>query len=125
MRRYSALVLVLAWMATCVYWVVPETHNGFLFVVTMTIITGIWLSYAIGTNGIILNNRIVKYLSGISMEIYLSHMMSFRAVQFLHIDKYVENIYIVFWVTCLLTLCVAIVFSHVVKYLILPKFSNK
>ena len=57
------------------------------------------------------------------MEFYLCHMMCFRAVQFLHIDNYINNIYVVYWITCVLTLSVAIVFSHVVKYMFLPKVS--
>ena len=119
-KNHSMFALTVAWLSTCIYWFLPETHDGFLFVVTMTIITGIWLCYAIGTSGIVLNNRVVRYLSGISMEIYLCHMMSFRAVQFLHIDNFINNIYIVYWLTCALTLFVAIAFSHIVKYKFLP-----
>lgn len=105
---------------TCVYWFIPITHKGFLFVVVMSLITVAWLCYAMGSNGKILNNKIVRYIGGISMEIYLCHMMCFRAVQFLHLDNYIGNIYVVYWITCVLTLAVAIVFSHTCKYIVLP-----
>ena len=105
---------------TCIYWFVPATHKGFLFVIVMSLITASWLCYAIGTEGVVLNNRIVRYLSGISMEIYLCHMMSFRAVEILHVDNYIGNIYAVYWIISFLTLAVAICFSHVVKYYGLP-----
>ena len=108
---------------TCIYWFVPATHKGILFVIIMSLTMAVWLCYAIGSNGKVLNNKVVGYLSGISMEIYLCHMMCFRAVQFLHIDIYISNIYVVYWITCVLTLGVAIVFSHVIKYLFIPKVS--
>ena len=113
----------MAWGLVFVYWFVPLTHKGFLFVIVMSLVTVLWLCYAIGTSGKILNNRVVKYLSGISMEIYLCHMMCFRAVQFLHIENYINNIYVVYWTTCVLTIVIAVVFCHVVKYMVLPKIS--
>ena len=122
-RKYRWPVLAFCIALTCVYWFVPATHKGFPFVILMTMITGAWLCYAIGTSGVILNNKVVKYLSGISMEIYLCHMMCFRAVQYLHLDGFINNIYLVYWITSILTLAVAIIFSHVVKYIFLPKVS--
>lgn len=122
-NRFKWPFLVLCIGLTCVYWFVAATHEGFLFVVVMSLITGAWLCYAMGSNGKVLSNKVVKYLSGISMEIYLCHMMCLRAVQALHIDNYISNIYVVYWITCVLTLGVAILFSHVVKYMFLPKVS--
>lgn len=119
-KSHSILSLAVAWLMTCVYWFVPESQSGFAFVITMTVVTASWLCYAIGTSGVVLNNKIVKYLSGISMEIYLCHMMSFRAVQFLHIENYVDNVYIIYWIVSSLTLAVAVAFSHVVKFYVLP-----
>lgn len=119
--KYRWPFLILCIGLTCIYWFIPSTHKGFLFVIVMTSITSAWLCYAIGSNGKVLNNKVVKYISGISMEIYLCHMMCFRAVQFLHIDNFISNIYLVYWITCILTLGMAIVFSHVVKFIILPK----
>ena len=40
-----------------------------------------WLMYAISVKSRILNNRCTKYLSGISMELYLSHMIAFRVIE--------------------------------------------
>lgn len=40
-----------------------------------------WLCYAIGTDSIILNNKIMKYLGGISLELYLAQMLLFRVVE--------------------------------------------
>ena len=40
-----------------------------------------WLCYAIGTDSRILNNKIMKYLGGISLELYLAQMLLFRVVE--------------------------------------------
>jgi len=40
-----------------------------------------WLAYAISVESKFLNNRVMRYLSGISLEMYLAHMVIFRAVE--------------------------------------------
>lgn len=40
-----------------------------------------WLCYAIGVNSKILSNKVMKYLSGISLELYLAQMLLFRVVE--------------------------------------------
>ena len=76
--------------------------------------------YAIGTEEKVLNNRFTKYLSGISMEVYLCHMMAFRGIEILHLSNYIKQSDLLYWVTCFLTVGVAIVFSHIAKYQVLP-----
>ena len=82
---------------------------------------GSWLVYAIGSHSSILHNRIIDYISGISMEIYLCHMMSFRGVSMLHLSRYIQQADILYCLTCLITVVVAIAFSHIVKYKVLPR----
>ena len=48
-----------------------------LFVLSDLLVFAVWLMYDIGSKDIVLNNKVAKYLSGISMEIYLCHMMFF------------------------------------------------
>lgn len=81
--------------------------------------------YAIGSKDIVLNNKVAKYLSGISMEIYLCHMMFFRVASMLHLDKFIHNNDMLYVATCFATLFGAICFSHVVKYYVLPFLENK
>lgn len=87
-----------------------------LFILPDLIVFAAWLIYAIGSKDIVLNNRAAKYLSGISMEIYLCHMMFFRIVSMLHLDKFIHNNDILYVATCFATLFGAISFSHVIKY---------
>ena len=117
----KSLLLLLCIAITIFYWMssgIKYTYGG---VVIKSCTMGGWLIFAIVSQTKVLHNKVIDYLSGISMEIYLSHMMSFRTVQFLHISNYFHNIHIVYLVTCLLTLALAITFSHVIKYLVLPK----
>ena len=67
-----------------------------------------------------LSNRIVKYLSGISMEIYFSHMVMFRLSEKLGIDHITRNSDVNYVVTTILTLGMTICFCHVVKCKVLP-----
>ena len=74
---------------------------------------------------IVLNNKVAKYQSGISMEIYLCHMMFFRVASMLHLDKFIHNNDMLYVATCIATLIGAICFSHVIKYYVFKRIENK
>lgn len=78
------------------------------------------LVYAIGTHGIVLNNRMVKYLSSISMEIYLCHMVCFRVIEKLGLTRHFSNEMMKYAITSILVIVMAVVFSHVMKFYFLP-----
>lgn len=40
-----------------------------------------WIMYAISVESKILSNKVMKYLSGISLELYLAQMVIFRIVE--------------------------------------------
>lgn len=84
-----------------------------------------WLSYAIicageGTarKSYLLENRITGFISSISMEIYLSHMVIFRVVEKLGINQIVGSGWIQYVVTDVIVILGVILFSVVVKNLI-------
>ena len=79
------------------------------------------LLYAISfTNYPILDNAITKKISNLSMEIYLSHMLVFRALEMLHLTHRIQN-YTLNYITILTTVFIgAFCFSYVVKYYVLP-----
>lgn len=118
-RRFRWLMLGACWLAVVIFWL--SHFGGFWFVLAMSVLCGLWLCYAIGSEGFVLNNRVTHYVSNISMEVYLCHMMAFRGVELLHLSNYIQQPDILYWLTCLFTLAVAIVFSHIAKYKILPK----
>lgn len=96
-----------------------------LFILPDLLVFAAWLTYAIGSKDIVLNNGGAKYLSGISMEIYLCHMMFFRVVSMLHLDKFIHNNDMLYVATCFATLIGAICFSHVIKYYVFKRIENK
>ena len=96
-----------------------------LFVLTDLAVFTAWLMYAIGSKDKILNNRVAKYMSGISMEIYLCHMMFYRVASMMQLDKFIEQCDVLYAMTCIATLIGAVCFSHIVKYLVFPFVEKK
>lgn len=95
-----------------------------LFILPDLLVIAAWLMYAIGSKDIVLNNRVAKYLSGISMEIYLCHMMFFRVANMLHQDKFIHNNDMLYVATCIATFIGPICFSHVIKYYVFDSLKN-
>ena len=60
-------------------------------------------------------NKIIDFLSGISMEIYLCHMVMFRVVERLHLENYISDSNLNYVVTSVLTICLAICFAYCVQ----------
>ena len=78
----------------------------------------LWLIYAIVENSekkSFLSNSVMTFMSGISMEIYLCHMMFFRFVEILHLEKFFTNENALYFTTLTLVLSSAIVFSVIWK----------
>ncbi len=69
----------------------------------------------------ILNNRVVRFLSEISMEIYLCHMLFYRVTEYLHLNNYVTEKDLLFVLTFVLTILGAIVFSWCWKRFVEPR----
>ena len=68
--------------------------------------------------GGVLENRVTKFFSGISMEIYLSHMVIFRVVEKLKINRILGNGWLQYIVTSVLVIVGATVFAVVMQKII-------
>lgn len=82
-----------------------------------------WLSYAVICGGCmqksyILENRITKFISGISMEIYLSHMVVFRVVEKLGLNRMFGTGWVQYAVTVILVFVGTVIFSAVMQKVI-------
>ena len=66
----------------------------------------------------LLENKVTRFISGISMEIYLSHMVIFRVVEKLSLNQIIGNGWIQYIVTVLIVLCGTILFATVMHKLI-------
>ena len=88
------------------------------------LISGCWLSYAIICAGstkeksYLLENKVTKFISGISMEIYLSHMVIFRVVEKLGMNQIIGSGWIQYIVTVLIVFFGTILFAAVMQRLI-------
>lgn len=85
--------------------------------------------YAISVNSkfTILDNKVFKFIAGISMEIYLSHMVIFRVVEKLGLTHKFGKGALQYAVTTILVLAGSIVFAFVLKKIIeiVGKFLSK
>lgn len=109
-------------LSACLLMMVARFIIGFgqFFYLADLVVFSVLLMYAIGSKDKVLNNRVVKYLSGVSMEVYLCHMMFYRVVSMLHLERFCANHDLLYVMTCLATLAGAICFSHIVKYYVFP-----
>ncbi len=80
-NKYKDIVLVVVWITTIAYLIRPNDLNKNVLNMWLLVIFLLWLIYAIGTEGKILNNKVTVFISSISMEIYLCHMVIFRVVE--------------------------------------------
>lgn len=77
------------------------------------------LIYAIIKRGGILENKVTKFFSGISMEIYLSHMVIFRVAEKLKLNQILGNGWLQYIVTSILVIAGATVFAVVMQRIII------
>ena len=86
----------------------------------------LWLSYAIGAKSRILSCRPMRFLSGISMEMYLAQMIIFRLVEKLHL-LYLFGGWISYIFAFILTSAVLIIFVQCYKLAVnlIGKFIKK
>ena len=77
--------------------------------------------FSITDSGKLGENKLIKQLSSISFEVYLSHMMIYRVLEKLKINHMFGLNAISYSVTAVLTLAGAIAFSYIAK-VVLEKF---
>lgn len=73
---------------------------------------------AILKQGGILENKITKFFSSISLEIYLSHMLIFRVIEKLKLNIILGNGWVQFLLTLTMVVCGTTIFSYIVKRVI-------
>lgn len=119
LKQYIHLASCL--ILTIFFFMCPEIRKtAFGGLLAEMLLFGIWLVYALGSKDMVLNNRIVRFLSGISMEVYLCHMVIYRVVERLHIENYIGNENFLYVFSCILVIAGAIIFSWLMKKYILP-----
>lgn len=70
-----------------------------------------------GARPSLLDNRLTRFFSGISMEVYLSHMVLFRIIEKLGLNTRFGNGWMQYGITVSMTLTGAMLFSETLKYM--------
>ena len=120
-NRWILLAIVVASTVACCM----LNRNYWVSIVMLSAL----VMYAISVNSkfTILDNKIFKFIAGISMEIYLSHMVVFRVVEKLGLTHKFGKGALQYAITTVLVLAGSIVFAFVLKKIIeiVGKFLSK
>lgn len=84
--------------------------------ITILLTSSLFLILGISIRGCV--PKFVSFISGISMEIYLSHMVLFRLVEKMGLNRMFGNGWLQYLITCALVICGAMVFSYVLQKII-------
>lgn len=101
--------LVLLIISIVVYYTVGGNVYTCIFVSTMLVV------FALGKGGAVLDNKFTHFISGISLEMYLSHMVIFRAVEKLHLNTKFGNGVLQYIIICTLVIGIDIIFAYVAQ----------
>lgn len=83
---HKLISFVVAAGCIVLYYIIPYSVAGFItFTLKNVIVSCAVLMFAIGCEGRLSNNKVVAYISGISMEIYLCQMILFRLTEKAHL----------------------------------------
>lgn len=117
--KYRYIALAVCLVLTILWYVIPNNGVQLVFYVKSLIVYGFWLVYAVGVDSRLLTSKPMKFLSGISMEMYLAQMVIFRVVEKAHLLYVFGKDGIGGWlslsVTCVLTLIGLLVFIQCFK----------
>lgn len=117
-KEMSRIATAYRWavLGLCVMSVVAFLYIG-SNVITLLVMFSMLLIYAIGDyrkKGIF-SNKCTHFISGISMEIYLGHMIFFRMVEKVHLAHIFENHLLSYVTAVFISLISTIIFAVVVK----------
>lgn len=107
-------VLVVCMMATAVFYILPAMSADIKYYILLPIFM-LWLAYAVGVESRFLGCRVMKYLSQISMEMYLAQMIVFRLIERCGLLYILGNGWVGFLVALMLTIIGLIVFIECYK----------
>lgn len=117
MRKYKPIAFALSLLYTALYFFVIVMRvisvSGFATTMMTAIMFWILLLFAISSRGKILSNPFTHFVSGLSLEIYLCHMVIFRLYEKAGIVKLCSKTTIGYIVVCLLTFVGALLFSKI------------
>lgn len=125
-RKYSGLAFAICIASILIYLYVYVFRKFELYnFESKMFIFCLWLIYAIGADNKLMHNKVIDYICNFRLEIYLSHMVIFRAIEKVHLENYITQPDVLFITVLAATIIGTIIFSHITKNIIFPKTINK
>ena len=115
-RKVKWLLLIICLGMTAGYFWFGNLQSGYFNSFWLLITFSLWLIYTIACGGKLLDNKITGFISNISMEIYLCHMLVFRVVEKIGFLYIFGNGWIAYLVTCIIVVCGAVFFAYAFRY---------
>ncbi len=114
LSKFHWAVLIIALVLSIIYYVSDGLlANNYFYLIVFSI----WLIYGLHSKNIVLNNPVTKFISGVSMEIYLAHMFAFRIIEKVNLKYLFGKSILSYVITLCMTLLATIIFAVVVKWL--------
>lgn len=115
--RFRWGMLFITVLINIVYYLIPSIHkNDLVDLLWIIVMFSFWLMYALGTEGKLLNNKVTKFFSNISMEVYLCHMALFRLVEKMRLNYLFGYGWLSYFFTVTIVLATSIIFSICIKW---------
>lgn len=110
--KHKVIAGAILLIATVAYFALGSSTLTMLFFCVATLV------YTLGCNrgGGVLVNPVVKFLGGISFEIYLCHMVIYRVLEKLHLVHLFGNSLLAYIFTAVAVICGSVVFSICAKW---------
>jgi len=122
-NRFKGISLCAVLVLTVGYYSTPNAIDSIDIVVVKTLLlyTG-WLGLSLGYDNRLMNNKFTNYISNLSMEMYLSHMVVFRIIEKTGITGQNENSIVRYMATYILLVALLVtgltIYKRVTKRLV-------
>lgn len=117
-KKYKYICMCICISYTVGWYVVPVKLGGQVGFKATFILFLLWLAYFVGSDNKIMNNKIMKYFSEMSMEMYLAHMVVFRVIEKLGIIDMLGNNWCGYTIICAAVIIGLIAFIEIYRYLV-------
>ena len=122
LSKYKIIYIAISCLMLIMYFVIPK--NNYTFLLRTIVMSIIILVYAISFDSKFLNNKLTKFISELSLEMYLSHMFIFRIIEKLRLTYLVNNHLISYIFTYILVVLGTIIFAFIFK-ICMKKFTSR
>lgn len=123
-KKHKIIITTAITLITISFFLFKQQYTYKTLYLSELILFSSWIIYSIATPIKLLTNKALKYLSDISLEIYLSHMIIYRVVEKIHLEQYIQQKDFLYIATSLLTILGVICFAHIMKYYIINRIEK-